>query len=189
MKQILEISREMYDHKNPERSVKKLEGLNGDVVRAISEEKQEPEWMLSKRLKALKLFLERPMPKWGPDLSKLDFEKIRYYMKADEKTHMNKWEDVPEDIKKTFERLGIPEAEKKALAGAGAMYESEVMYHNLKKEWDEKGVIFEDMDVALKEYPELVKKYFMSDCVPINDHKFASLHASVWSGGDFFFFS
>jgi len=187
MKQILEISREMYDHKNPERSVKKLEGLNGDVVRAISEEKQEPEWMLSKRLKALKLFLERPMPKWGPDLSKLDFEKIRYYMKADEKTHMNKWEDVPEDIKKTFERLGIPEAEKKALAGAGAMYESEVMYHNLKKEWDEKGVIFEDMDVALKEYPELVKKYFMSDCVPINDHKFASLHASVWSGGTFIY--
>lgn len=187
MKQVLEISREMYDHKNPERSVKKLEGLNEDVVIAISEEKQEPEWMLTKRLQALKLFLEKSIPKWGPDLSKLDFQKIRYYMKADEKTHMNKWEDVPEDIKKTFERLGIPEAERKALAGAGAMYESEVMYHNLKKEWDEKGVIFEDMDVALKKYPDLVKKYFMTDCVPINDHKFASLHASVWSGGTFIY--
>ncbi len=187
MKQVLEVSRETYDHKNPERSVKRLEGLNKDVVMALSEEKNEPEWMLLKRLEALKIFLNKEMPKWGPDLSKLDFQKIRYYMKADERTHMNQWKDVPEDIKKTFERLGIPKAERKALAGAGAMYESEVMYHNLKKEWDEKGVIFEDMDVALKKYPELIKRYFMRDCVPINDHKFAALHGAFWSGGTFIF--
>ncbi len=187
MKQILEISREMYDHKNPEKVFKKLDGLNKDVVRAISDEKKEPEWMLNKRLEALRIFLDKPIPRWGPDLSRLDFNKIRYYLKAEEKTHMNKWEDVPEYIKKTFERLGIPEAEKKSLAGAGAMYESEVMYHNLKKEWEEKGVIFEDMDVALQKYPDLVKKYFMSECVPINDHKFAALHGATWSGGTFIF--
>ncbi|MBI4154888.1 Fe-S cluster assembly protein SufB [Candidatus Woesearchaeota archaeon] len=185
--QIVEISREIYDHRNPERSVKKLEGLNEEVVKAISEEKQEPEWMLSKRLNALRIFLEKPIPKWGPDLSTLDFQKIRYYLKPEERKNMNKWEDVPNYIKKTFEKLGIPEAEKKALAGAGAMYESEVMYHNLKKEWEEKGVIFEDMDIALQKYPELVKKYFMSDCVPINDHKFAALHGAVWSGGTFIY--
>ncbi|MBI4159366.1 Fe-S cluster assembly protein SufB [Candidatus Woesearchaeota archaeon] len=187
-KQILEINREMYDHMNPERAVlKSKKGIDEDVVRLISEDKKEPEWMLQKRLQALKIFQQTKTPTWGPDLSKLDLNEITYYTKVDERSHANSWDEVPEDIKRTFEKLGIPEVERKALAGAGAQYDSMNAYHSLKKEWEEKGVIFEDCDTALKKYPELFQKYFMTQCVPIADHKFAALHASVWSGGTFIY--
>ena len=156
--------------------------LNEELIRHISADKNEPEWMLLKRLEALRLFNETPMPSWGPDLGSLDMGKITFYRKP-EAEQTNNWEEVPAEIKKTFDALGIPEAEQKSLAGAGAQYESSVVYHNLKKQFEEQGVIFEDMDVALQKYPELVKKHFMTRCIPINDHKFIMLHAAVWSGG------
>jgi len=188
MSQILEINRELYDHMNPERAVLKSKpGITEETVLLISKDKKEPEWMLQKRLQALKIYQSLQIPKWGPDLSKLNLNEITYYTKVDERSHANSWDDVPEDIKKTFEKLGIPEVERKALAGAGAQYDSMNAYHSLKKEWEEKGVIFEDCDTALKKYPELVKEYFMTRCVPIGDHKFAALHASVWSGGTFIY--
>jgi len=160
--------------------------LDEELVRFISKDKKEPEWMLQKRLKALALFNKTPMPKWGPDLKKLDMKKIIFYRKPDAE-QTNNWEKVPPKIKKTFDALGIPEAEQKALAGAGAQYDSSVIYHNLKKQFDEKGVIFENMDVAVRKYPELVKKYFMTNCIPIRDHKLIMLHAAVWSGGTFIY--
>lgn len=162
-------------------------GLTEDIVRRISASKNEPKWMLDLRLAAFKAFAEKPMPNWEkqPDLSKLDFNKITYYQAADAKQSRS-WDEVPNEIKDTFEKLGIPEAERKALAGVGAQFDSEVVYHNLKKEIAEKGVIFEDLDVALKEHPDLVKKYF-SKCININDHKFISLHYAVWSGGTFIY--
>lgn len=186
MSQILEINRELYDHMNPERAVLKSKpGITEETVLLISKDKNEPEWMLQKRLQALKIYQSLQIPTWGPDLSKLNLNEITYYTKVDERSHANSWDEVPEDIKRTFERLGIPEVERKALAGAGAQYDSLNAYHSLKKEWEQKGVIFEDMDTALKKYPELIKEYFMTRCVPIGDHKFAALHASVWSGGTF----
>lgn len=160
--------------------------LNEELVRHISADKNEPEWMLKKRLDALRLFNQTPMPSWGPDLSGLDMGRITFYRKPDAE-QTNDWEEVPPEIKKTFDALGIQEAEQKALAGAGAQYESSVVYHNLKKQFEDQGVIFEDMDVALQKYPELVKKYFMTRCIPINDHKFIMLHAAVWSGGTFIY--
>lgn len=184
----IDLNKEAIDHMNKPRAVFKTpKGLNEDVVRTISKQKEEPEWMLELRLKALKEYTKRPIPNWGPDLSKLDLDVITFYHKTDEKINATSWDDVPEDIKNTFEKLGIPEAERKALSGVGAQYQSEVVYHSLKKEWAKKGVVFENMDVALKKYPDLVKKYFMTKCVPINDHKFAALHAAVWSGGTFIY--
>src|SRR3989338_2433069 len=184
--QILEINRELYDHMNPERSVLKSKpGISEETVLLISEDKKEPEWMLKKRLQALKIFQSLKTPEWGPNLSKLDLNEITYYTRVDERSHANSWDEVPEDIKRTFEKLGIPEVERRALAGAGAQYDSMNAYHNLKEEWSKKGVIFEDCDSALKKYPELFKQYFMTKCVPISDHKFAALHAAVWSGGTF----
>lgn len=159
-------------------------GLSEDVVANISREKNEPAWMLSHRLKSLEIFLKKPMPTWGPDLSGLDFENLIYYAKPGEVTNAHSWDQVPDDIKKTFERLGIPEAERKYLAGAGAQYESNNVYHRLKEKWSGVGVIFEDMDTAVQKYPELVKQYFMK-CVTAHDHKFAALHGAVWSGGTF----
>ena len=135
-------------------------GINEDTIKQISKYKNEPEWMLNHRLKSFKLFKEMPMPKWGPSLKKLDLNKICYFAVPDA-DNTNSWDKVPEDIKKTFDKLGIPEAERKALAGAGAQYDSQTVYHNLKKDLKEKGVIFEDMDVAVKKYPELIKKYFI----------------------------
>ena len=161
-------------------------GINEEVVRLISASKNEPQWMLEKRLKALQLFLQTPLPTWGPDLSKLDLNKITYFVDPNA-TETNNWDEVPEEIKKTFDRLGIPEAEKKVLGGVGAQYDSNVIYHNIEKSLQEKGVIFENMDVALHKYPELVQKYFMTSCIPINDHKFIMLHAAVWSGGTFIY--
>ncbi len=161
-------------------------GINEELVRYISKSKNEPEWMLNKRLQGLKWFEKTPLPNWGPDLTKLDLNKIVYYIKPGVK-ESKRWEDLPEEIRKTAEKLGIPEAERKSLSGAGYQFESEMAYHKLKKEWEEKGVIFENMDVAIQKYPDLVKKYFMTSCIPVNDHKFIMLHAAVWSGGTFIY--
>ncbi|MCJ7479209.1 MAG: Fe-S cluster assembly protein SufB, partial [Candidatus Nanohaloarchaeota archaeon QJJ-7] len=145
-----------------------------------------PEWMLEKRLEGLREWKKRPMPDWklSPDLSGLDIDEIVPYLKADD-TKANDWEDVPEDIKNTFDALDIPEAERKSLAGTGAQYESTVHYQNLKEKWEEKGVVFMDMDQAVHEHEELVRKHFMRKNVPPSDNKFAGLHAAVWSGGSF----
>jgi Fe-S cluster assembly protein SufB len=160
--------------------------LNEELIRKISKEKNEPDWMLNKRLKALEIFFKMPMPKWGPNLNDLDLCKIKYYIsKGLEEKHT--WDEVPEEIKNTFEKLGIPQAEREVLAGVGAQHDSETVYHNLKEEYKKKGIIFENMDVAINKYPELIKKYFMTQCVPITDHKFAALHAAVWSGGTFIY--
>ena len=182
------IDRSRFDHHNEERFKLKVEpGLREDVVRLISENKNEPQWMLEKRLAGLKAFNALPMPDWGPSLAALDLNQITFFALPDAKSNAQKWDEVPADIKATFEKLGIPQAEQQALAGAGAQYDSGVVYHNLKKEWESKGVLFLDMDVALQEVPELVKKYFMTTCVPISLHKFAALHAAVWSGGTFLY--
>ncbi len=187
-KQILNLNRELFDSHNPEDlKFKSLFGLNEDLVRQISQDKEEPEWMLEKRLEGLKLFNELQMPDYGPDLSELDLEKIHFYMKPNAEKNSKRWEDVPKDIRETYEKLGIPEAEHKSLAGVGAQYESEVIYHNLKEDLKEKGVVFLDMDEAVKQHPELVKKYFMSSCISPNLHKFVALHAAVWSGGSFIY--
>ncbi len=181
------LKREVFDTKNEFAYQDNfLQGLSEEVVRTISKDKQEPEWMLQMRLQALETFYKLHFPEWGPDLSDLDLSKITYFAKADAKKNAKSWDEVPQDIKNTFERLGIPEAERKVLAGVGAQYESEVVYHKLKEKWESQGVIFEDCDVALKKYPDLFKKYFMK-CVPPNDHKFAALHGAVWSGGTFLY--
>lgn len=182
------IDRSRYDDANKDSKPRFIAkpGLDEEVVRKISQDKQEPEWMLKKRLKALELFKKTPVPNWGPNLNNLNLDKLIYYVDPNTKESKS-WEDVPEDIKKTFDKLGIPEAEKKALAGVGGQYDSASVYHSLKKEYADKGVIFESMDVAVREYPELVKKYFMTNCVPVHDHKFAMLHAAVWSGGTFIY--
>ncbi len=142
--------------------------------------------MLEHRLKSLDIFFDEPLPSWGQDLSGLNFDEIIYYAKPGEMKPTNSWDKVPADIKRTFERLGIPESEQKYLAGAGAQYESINAYHNLKGKWASRGVIFEDMDEALQKYPDLVKQYFMR-AVPAHDHKFAALHGAVWSGGTFIY--
>jgi Fe-S cluster assembly protein SufB len=183
----IDISREKYDAVDDGRvRFAATPGLARELVEEISKQKNEPEWMLAKRLKALELWETTPLPAWGPPLDGLDLEKIVYYVRPDAK-EATKWEDVPEEIRRTFDRLGIPEAEREALSGVGAQYDSDVVYHNLKKEWAEKGVIFENMDVAVQKYPDLVKKHFMTDCIPIHDHKFVMLHAAVWSGGTFIY--
>lgn len=185
-----DLNRDTFDHRNNDDYAKKAtRGLSEELVRKISADKKEPQWMLDIRLEGLRLFNEKPTPEWGPDLSALDFDEIIYYARPDEVTggENKSWDEVPEDIKDTFDKLGIPEAEKEMLAGVGAQYESETVYHRLKDEWEKQGVIFEDMDVAVREYPELVKPYFMQKCVPPSDHKFAALHAAVWSGGTFLY--
>lgn len=181
------IDRSRYDEANEDTSlVKAPVGLTEDVVRMISRSKNEPEWLLQKRLRAFELFQQTPLPYFGPSLKDLNLEQIYYFVQPDAQESKS-WDEVPEQIKKTFERIGIPEAERKAFAGAGAQYDSGMVYHNLKKEWESKGVIFENMDVAVQKYPDLVKKYFMTQCIPINDHKFIMLHAAVWSGGTFIY--
>ena len=156
-------------------------GISEDVVRAMSAEKGEPEWMLEFRLKSLETFNKMAMQEWGPDLSGINFDDLTYFQKASDKPARD-WEDVPEKIKETFERIGIPEEERAYLAGASAQYESEVVYHNMKEEYDKLGIIFTDTDSALKEHPELFKKYF-SKLVPPTDNKFAALNSAFWSGG------
>jgi Fe-S cluster assembly protein SufB len=183
----IKINRTLYDQADKEKNrFKSQPGLTTEIVEEISRQKNEPNWMLKKRLQGFELFQQKPLPTWGADLSKLNLDSIVYFVRPDTQESKT-WKDVPEDIKKTFDRLGIPEAEKKALSGVGAQYDSDVVYHNLKKQWADQGVIFENMDVAVQKYPELVKKYFMTQCVPIHDHKFAMLHAAVWSGGTFIY--
>jgi Fe-S cluster assembly protein SufB len=160
-------------------------GLDEDVIRHMSIMKGEPAWMLDIRLDAYKHYLNRPMPNWGADLSGIDFDNIYYYIKPSDREE-DDWEDVPSYIKDTFNKLGIPEAEQKFLSGVAAQYESEVVYHNIKKELEDKGVIFLGMDDGLRQYPELVKEYF-GTIIPSNDNKFAALNTAVWSGGSFIY--
>ena len=156
-------------------------GISHEVVEAISEHKTEPDWMRQFRHKSLDYFFARPMPSWGADLSGIDFENIYYYIRPTEK-QADSWEDLPADIKDTWDKLGIPEAEKKYLAGVGAQYESEVVYHKLQDDLEAKGVIFLDMDSGLREHEDIVKQYF-GTIIPQNDNKFAALNSAVWSGG------
>lgn len=156
-------------------------GLSEDTIREISAIKNEPEWMLEKRLSAYKVFKSKPMPEWGADLSGIDFEDIYYYMRPTDKKGSN-WDSVPEDIKRTFDKLGIPESERKFFAGAEAQYDSEVVYHNIKKELEDQGVIFTDTDTAVQKYPDLIKENF-GTVIPPTDNKFAALNTAVWSGG------
>jgi Fe-S cluster assembly protein SufB len=182
------INREIYDHYNPEDlKFRSKPGITESLIREISKDKKEPEWMLKRRLEGLKLFNETKLPNWGPDLSDLNIDEISLYIKPNAKRNSENWKDVPEEIKNTFEKLGIPKAEREVLAGVGAQYESEVVYHNLKKELKDQGVIFIDCDEALKEHEELFKKYFMTTCISPSLHKFTALHAAVWSGGTFIY--
>lgn len=160
-------------------------GLNEAVVREISRIKNEPEWMLDIRLKAYHAFEKMPLPSWGADLSSVDFDAYTYYLRASERAE-TRWEDVPETIRDTFAKLGIPEAEAKYLSGVATQYDSEVVYHSMLQEVESKGVLFFDMDTGLRDYPDIVKKYFTT-LVPYNDNKFAALNTAVWSGGSFIY--
>ena len=173
-----------YGFSDPDHSsFKTRKGLDEEVIRQISAMKEEPEWMLEFRLKAYRHFIERPNPSWGPDLSDLNLDEIYYYVRPEE-IDQKSWDDVPDDIKNTFDRLGLPEAEQRYLAGVGAQYDSEMVYHNINAQLEKQGVIFLSIENGLKEYPELFKEYF-STVVPIQDNKFAALNSAVWSGGSF----
>src|SRR5690625_5446982 len=159
-------------------------GLNEEVVRDISGKKDEPEWMEKLRLKALRLFGKKPLPEWGADVSKIDFDNIKYFVRSTEQ-QATSWEDLPEDIKNTYDKLGIPEAEKQRLvAGVAAQYESEVVYHQIREDLEQQGVLFLDTDTALREHPEFFEEYF-GTLIPAGDNKFAALNTAVWSGGSF----
>jgi Fe-S cluster assembly protein SufB len=160
-------------------------GLSRGTIEEISKIKNEPQWMLDFRLRSYDIFMNKPMPVWGGDLSKINFQNIYYYTKASEKQSKS-WDDVPESVRKTFDKLGIPEAEKKFLAGVGAQYESETVYHNLREDLSKQGVIFCDTDTAVKEHPDLLRKYF-GKVIPPEDNKFAALNSAVWSGGSFIY--
>ncbi|WP_027726261.1 Fe-S cluster assembly protein SufB [Tuberibacillus calidus] len=185
-KKMPEIGDYKYGFRDPDVSVFRTDrGLTKEVVESISRMKNEPQWMLEFRLKALDHFYKRPMPQWGADLNDIDFDDITYYVKPSEKQGKT-WDEVPEEIKKTFDKLGIPEAEQKYLAGVSAQYESEVVYHSMKQDLEEKGIIFKDTDSALKEHEELFKQYFAT-VIPFSDNKFAALNSAVWSGGSFIY--
>ncbi|MFW6010352.1 MAG: Fe-S cluster assembly protein SufB [Gemmatimonadota bacterium] len=162
---------------------KSEKGLSEQVVRKISAHKEEPEWMLEYRLRALEIFNSKPMPDWGADLSGLDLDDIYFYIRPQDRMKRS-WDEVPDEIKETFDRLGIPEQERDVLAGVGAQYESEMVYHSIREEWEEQGVIFESIEDGLKMYPDLFREHF-STIVPPADNKFAALNAAVWSGGSF----
>lgn len=172
-----------HDDIKPFYSTKK--GLSKDVVKEISAIKKEPQWMLEARLKALEIFYGKKMPQWGGNLNNINFDNIFYFIKASEKQE-RKWEDVPIEIRNTFDKIGIPEAEKKFLSGVGAQYDSEVVYHSVSKMLEKKGVIFVDTDTAVQKYPELVKQYF-GKIIPAADNKFSALNTAVWSGGSFIY--
>ena len=178
-----------YGFSNPDEAkdyfFKSGRGLNHEIVEAISQHKNEPEWMRKFRHKSLDYFLARPLPQWGGNVNEIDFENIYYYIRPTEK-QAESWEDLPADIKDTWDKLGIPEAEKKYLAGVGAQYESEVVYHKLQESLEKQGVIFLDMDSALRDHEDLVKQYF-GTIIPQNDNKFAALNSAVWSGGSFIY--
>ena len=161
-------------------------GLSEAVVRDISSKKSEPEWMLKLRLRGLSLFGKKPMPTWGSDLSGIDFNNIKYFVRSTEK-QATRWDELPADIKSTYDRLGIPEAEKQRLiAGVAAQYESEVVYHQIREDLEEKGVVFVDTDTALREHSEMFREYF-GTVIPVGDNKFAALNTAVWSGGSFIY--
>lgn len=173
-----------YGFSMPEHSVHKTDtGISPKVVREISKVKNESTWMRNFRLKSYEIFEKKPMPTWGANLMPIDFDAITYYLKATDK-QANSWEDLPQEIKDTYDKIGVPEAEKKFLAGVSAQYESEVVYESVNRELDKLGVIFCDMDTAVKKYPELVKEYF-GTLIPPHDNKFAALNSAVWSGGSF----
>src|SRR5713226_8567370 len=177
-----------YGFSDPEQySFKSRRGLDPEIVKQISAFKKEPEWMLQFRLRALDIFRKKPMPKWpAADLSEIDFENIFYYVRPSENGAEKSWEDVPSYIKDTFDKLGIPEAERKFLAGVSAQYESEVVYHSIREDLEKLGVVFLDMDSGLREYPDMVKEYF-GTVIPAADNKFSALNSAVWSGGSFIY--
>lgn len=180
-----DIDRTIYDFKDEENDFYRIRnGLTEDIVRELSAEKNDPDWILELRLKSLELYNKMPIPDWGPSIDELDMDNITSYVRPN--TNMKKdWSEVPENIRNTFERLGIPEAERSSLAGVGAQYDSELVYHNVKDSISAMGVVYTDMESALKgEYSEMVKEHFMK-LIPPNDHKFAALHGAVWSGGSF----
>ena len=179
----LDIKQNNSEKSDVEYDIELPRGLSEDVIRTISKIKNEPDWMLAMRLKAFKHFEQRPMPAWGANLSNVKFDEITYYVSPHAK-NTNSWEKVPENIKKTFEKLGIPEAERKFLSGAGTQFDSETVYHKIREDLAKLGVIFCDMDTAVKLHPEIVKKYF-GTIVPYADNKFAALNSAVWSGGSF----
>lgn len=182
--QVADIDRGIFDKKNKFEYAKISDkGLTEDIVRLISSEKDEPAWMLEYRLKGLELFYELENPPWGPDISEVNIDDITTYIKPKSDMKGN-WGDLPDDIKQTFYDLGIPQAEIDSLSGVGAQYDSEIVYHNIKDYLLEQGVIYTDIETALKKYPEIVKEYFMQ-AIPANDHKYAALHYAVWSGGSF----
>lgn len=179
-----ELTEYQYGFNDPDVSIFKTpKGLSEEVVRQISAMKEEPQWMLDFRLKALKHFMQRPMPTWGADLSGLDLDNITYYVKPAELSSKN-WDDVPDSIKNTFDRLGIPEAEQKFLAGVGAQYESEMVYHNIQEHLAQQGVIFLSIEDGLRQHPDIFREYF-GKVIPIEDNKFSALNSAVWSGGSF----
>ena len=182
---VADIERGVYDIKDEmHHKFTTGKGLTEEIVRKISEKKNEPQWMLEYRLKALEVFNSKPVPTWGPDLSDLDINDIVHYLEPDAKIMSDNWDDVPDYIKSTFDRLGIPEAERQSLAGVGAQYDSEVVYHSVHKELTDQGVIYTDIETAIKEHEDLVKQYFMK-VITMHDHKFSALHGAVWSGGSF----
>ena len=182
----LDLDTYKYGFKDPETYVFRAEkGLSKRTVEQISGMKEEPEWMLKFRLKALEVYEKKPVPTWGADLSGLNMDEIYFYVKPSEKEGRT-WDEVPEDIKRTFDRLGIPEAERKSLAGVGAQYESEMVYHKIKEELSDKGVIFDSIEDGLKNHPDLFKKYFAT-VIPMHDNKYAALNSAVWSGGSFIY--
>lgn len=176
-------TRNIYDTKTLNKSLKKEYGLTREIIEKISKEKEEPEWVLNIRLKALDTFFKLDDPDWGPDISYLDIKNIATYVKPVD-NEVRKWEDVPEDIREVFDKLGIPESEKQALAGSGAQFDSEIVYHNLTEDLKKQGVIYTSFDEGIRNYPELVKKYF-TKAVPIFDHKYIALHYALFSGGSF----
>ena len=182
---VADIERGVYDIKDEmHHKFTTGKGLTEEIVRKISEKKNEPQWMLEYRLKALEVFNSKPVPTWGPDVSDLDINDIVHYLEPDAKIMSDNWDDVPDYIKSTFDRLGIPEAERQSLAGVGAQYDSEVVYHSVHKELTEQGVIYTDIETAIREHEDLVKQYFMK-VITMHDHKFSALHGAVWSGGSF----
>ncbi|WP_039889158.1 Fe-S cluster assembly protein SufB [Leptotrichia hofstadii] len=181
------MERGVYDIKDEGHYKYKAEkGLTPEIIKKISERKNEPEWMREFRLKALEVYNSKPMTDWGPDLSDLDVNDIVHYLEPDSAPMNENWDDVPSYIRDTFDRLGIPEAEKQSLAGVGAQYDSEVVYHSIHKELKEQGVIYTDIETAMVEYEDMLKEYFMT-LITVNDHKFAALHGAVWSGGSFIY--
>lgn len=181
---ITSINQNIYNFRKPDNYAYKIEkGISQNIVKEISKQKNEPNWMLEIRLKALEIYNKLPLPSWGPNLNELNMNEIATYVKPNTNIKTN-WEDVPTDIKDTFNKLGIPEAEHKYLAGVGAQYDSEVVYHSIKQDLEKLGVIYTDIDTAIKRYPNIVKEYF-SKCVPLSDHKFVALHYAVFSGGSF----